>query len=338
MKVQRKWIEDNSVNGQKARLDNDQYLRARNASDSGDVNILKVNGANQIEFASLPQAPGNASGANDLVNLQYLQQYVAGIRTPKDAVRVAAPINISLASPGATIDGVTLVVGDRILLANQTLPAQNGIYIFNGASSALTRSTDADESVEVHEGLSVVSVEGTVNAQKQWVLTTQDPITVGTTALTFVSFPAQAVYTDGDMIKMLGNIFSIDLAAISGLESTNPGNTAGQLRIRVDDATLQKDKTTAISPSNALVGLKARKQVFSLVSADISNGYVDLDQIGHESSLRVWPSGGPEQIEGVDYSINYTGGAASKTRVTFAGDLQSLLAAGDTLYVAYQYL
>jgi hypothetical protein len=302
------------------------------------VNILKVNSANAVEFFSLPQAPGTPTGANDLVNFQYLEQYVQGIRDPKDAVRVAAPANVNIGSPGAAIDGVTLSNGDRVLLAFQTDATQNGIYVWNGASVALARSSDANQSQEVTQGLSVVSVEGLTHAQKQWVLTTPDPITLGTTALSFVSFPAQATYTDGDMIALIGNIFSIDLAAISGLESTNPGNAAGQLRVRADDAALLKDRTLRISPSNALVSLKARKQAFPLVSADIANGYVDLDQVAHESSLRVWPNGGPEQVEGVDFTVNYTGGASSRTRVTFAGDLTSLLAAGDTLYVAYQWL
>lgn len=338
MKVLRKWIEDNAVNGQKARLDNNQFLRARNASDTGDVNILKVNGSNGIEFASLPQAPGNASGANDFINLQFLQQYAMGMRSPKDAVRVASTVPVTISAPGATIDGVTMVSGDRVLLAGQSTAADNGIYVFNGAAVPMTRSTDADQDAEVTQGMSVVSVEGTLNAEMQWVLTTQNPITVGTTALSFASFPAQATYTDGDMIKLIGNIFSIDLASVSGLESTNPGNTSGQLRLRVDDSSLAKDKTTKISGTNALVGLKAHKQAFSLSSTDISNGYVDFDQVAHESSVYVVPNGGPDQNEGVDYILNYTGGSGSKTRLTFAGDLVSTLAAGDTLYVSYQYL
>jgi hypothetical protein len=103
----------------------------------------------------------------------------------KGSVRVATTANITLTSAPSSIDGVTLSSGNRVLVKDQSTGSQNGIYVFNGAGSAMTRATDADGSSEVTAGMVVVSTEGTVNADKLWELTTNDPITLGTTSLTF---------------------------------------------------------------------------------------------------------------------------------------------------------
>jgi hypothetical protein len=75
------------------------------------------------------------------------------------------------------------------------------------------------------------------------------------------------------------------------------------------------------------------KEVFTLVSQDITNGYVDLAQTIVANSQTVAPAGGPEQLPTTDYTLSTV---SSKTRVTFAGDLL-LLEAGDKLIVSYQY-
>ncbi len=59
-------------------------------------------------------------------------------------VRVASQSNLNLAAPGASIDGVTMVAGDRVLVKNQTIAAENGIYQWNGAAIAMTRTADAN--------------------------------------------------------------------------------------------------------------------------------------------------------------------------------------------------
>lgn len=107
----------------------------------------------------------------------------------KDSVRAATTANGALATAfanGQVIDGVTLVTGDSILLKNQTTGTENGIYTVN-ASGAPTRRSDADVNSEVTAGMTVRATEGTVNADQEFTLTTNDPITLGTTALTFVN-------------------------------------------------------------------------------------------------------------------------------------------------------
>lgn len=114
----------------------------------------------------------------------------------KISVRAASLANVSLASAPATLDGVTLAANDRILLKNQTAGAENGIYVFTAAAAALTRSLDADTSVEAKSTMVVAIEEGDVHKDSLWALTTNNPITLGTTALVFEQFSYANIPTD----------------------------------------------------------------------------------------------------------------------------------------------
>ena len=105
----------------------------------------------------------------------------------KESVRVATTANVTL-SGEQTIDAVSVVAGDRVLVKDQSTGSQNGIYVC--ASGAWSRSADADTSAEVTANMSLVVEAGTVNADKIFILTTNNPITLGTTALTFAVLSA----------------------------------------------------------------------------------------------------------------------------------------------------
>lgn len=94
--------------------------------------------------------------ANDAVRLADLNSAIEGLAF-KDSVRVSSVANINLSSPGATIDGVTMVTGDRFLAKDQTTQSQNGIYVWNGAATPATRATDASTAAELEAA--VVTVE-----------------------------------------------------------------------------------------------------------------------------------------------------------------------------------
>jgi phage-related tail fiber protein len=100
----------------------------------------------------------------------------------KQSVRVAASTNIVL-NGAQQIDGVAVIAGDRVLLSNQTLAKDNGLWIV--ANGDWVRATDANSSAKVTPGLTVMVEEGTANGDSLWHLTTNAPITLGTTALTF---------------------------------------------------------------------------------------------------------------------------------------------------------
>jgi len=105
-------------------------------------------------------------------------------KDPKDSVRMASTANIASLSGLSAIDGVTPVAGDRILLKNQTTGSQNGIYV--AAAGAWARSADASTGT-LSAGATVPVTEGSANGDTLWLLTTNDPIVVGTTSLVFVS-------------------------------------------------------------------------------------------------------------------------------------------------------
>jgi len=110
-----------------------------------------------------------------------------GSSDAKDSVRVATTTNGTLATAyenGDTIDGIVLATSDRILIKDQSAPAENGIYTVN-ASGAPTRATDFDAWTEIVGAF--VSVEsGTVNAGTQWLCNVVAGGTLGVTAITFV--------------------------------------------------------------------------------------------------------------------------------------------------------
>ena len=237
--IQKKFIAVNAVDENKIRLSNNANLKARNAADSGDVNILKVNASDKIEFASVPQATSDASAGNDLVRYSQIQSLIDGLK-PKQAVRVASTANGALATAfenGDVVDGVTLATGDRILLKNQTAPEENGIYIVQ-ASGAPVRASDFNAPSEI-PGSYTVAQEGTAGQGVLYVCLSS-PATIGTDPIQFAARAITAM-TGGDMITVSGGEISVDLATTSGLESSNPGNAAGQLRVKVEasNASLQ---------------------------------------------------------------------------------------------------
>lgn len=102
----------------------------------------------------------------------------------KASCRVASTANIAALTGLLTIDGVTLVAGDRVLVKDQTTPSQNGIYV--AAVGAWSRATDADDGTKLTSGATVPIEAGTTQADGMWMLTTDGTITVGSTSLTFV--------------------------------------------------------------------------------------------------------------------------------------------------------
>lgn len=114
----------------------------------------------------------------------------------KDSCLLATTANIVdlLAAAPNSVDSVTVVAGNRILVKDQSTGAQNGIYtvvtVGTGANGVWARATDANESADVTSGLFVYVEAGTANAQSKWTLTTLDPITLGTTALVFAKIAA----------------------------------------------------------------------------------------------------------------------------------------------------
>lgn len=168
---------------------------------------------------------GDLTLANDPTNPLHAatKQYVDNLATGLDvkaSVRVATTANITL-SGTQTIDGVAVSSGERVLVKNQSTGSQNGIYVC--AAGAWSRATDADTNAEVTSGMYTFVEEGTTNANSGWILSNANPITLGTTALTFVQFTGAGQLTAGAGLTKTGNTLDV-VSANSGRIVVNADN------------------------------------------------------------------------------------------------------------------
>jgi hypothetical protein len=147
---------------------------------------------------------GTPTAGTDAVTKAYVDAGISGLSW-KDNVRCATIVNIGL-SNNQTIDGVACASGDRVLVKAQTTPSQNGIYI--SGAGAWSRAPDAATGTDILQAAVFVS-EGTTNADTAWVMTTNAPITIDTTGLTWVQFGAGAVYSAGNGLTLTGNVFDV---------------------------------------------------------------------------------------------------------------------------------
>lgn len=161
---------------------------------------------NNKKITSLADPVASTDGANK----QYVDNTAQGLDA-KASVRAATTTNISLTG-SQTIDGVACVIGDRILVKDQSTPAQNGIYVI--AAGAWTRATDADAWTEL-PGAYVWTEQGTVNADTGWVCTSDQGGTLGTTNVTWTQFSGAAQIGAGAGLTKTGN--TIDVGQGSGI-------------------------------------------------------------------------------------------------------------------------
>ena len=171
--------------------------------------------------------PSNYAGragftSDSLVNKTYVDSVANGLDV-KASVRVATTANLASAynnaagtltgsSNGAiAIDGISdLVVGNRILVKNQSTAAQNGFYkvttVGNGSTAfVITRTPDADAASELTAGAFTFAEEGTLNGDNGYVMSTNGAVTLGTTAITFEQFSGAGQISAGDGLTKNGN-------------------------------------------------------------------------------------------------------------------------------------
>lgn len=140
------------------------------------------------------------------LDFSYLDDRYSSGYKQKESVKVASASNITLSGLQA-VDGVALLVGDRILVKGQTDGSENGIYIVS--SGAWARSTDFDSvgPGEVEQGAAIFVEDGTTLGKTGWSLSTGGTIVLDTTPLTFIQYSGATNYSAGTGLSLSGNSF-----------------------------------------------------------------------------------------------------------------------------------
>lgn len=235
------------------------------ASTNTNGNItLDPNGTGAVDVSSAKIVNvATPTSANDGVNKQYVDTLVAsGItyhapvkyEVPNTTGNLNATYNNGTAGVGATLtnagtltaftpDGVVAMVGDRVLVYNQTNAFENGVYTVTTVGSGsvawvLTRATDADTYAlkspnGLGEGDAFFVTSGNTGAGETYVCNTQGTITFGTTAINFVQVSATQIYSAGTGLTLTNTTFSLTtpVAAANGGTGLTSTPTNGQLLI-----------------------------------------------------------------------------------------------------------
>jgi len=208
---------------------------------------------------------GTPTVGTDATNKTYVDSAIAGLSW-KQSVEAGTTANITL-SGTQTVDGVALVAGNRVLVKDQTIQADNGIYVV--AAGAWTRATDFDSVSPIDEiNSSAVFVRGgTINGD-QGFTEISTVVTVGTDAITFTPFSGATSFVDGIGLLRTGNQVDVNMGAgIVALPSDEVGidiyNSANAALILTSDG----------STSNTLTGSQLHLKTNLLqFNQDATNG------------------------------------------------------------------
>ena len=197
---------------------------------------------------------GTPLSGNDAANKSYVDNAIAGLAW-KESVRIASHQQVTLSGIW-TMDSVTPGVGWRVLVKNQTNPAENGIYIVS--NTAWTRATDADSDTDL-EGAAVFVEEGYLFADTAWSMSTNLPITLGTTPITWVQFAGGGAVTGGAGLTQSGN--TLDVVA---------GDTT--LTVGADDVRVNTSVIATVAAVTASNSVKADKATTITTSPPLTGG------------------------------------------------------------------
>jgi hypothetical protein len=232
---------------------------------------LTTPAAAQFTTASQQNQP---VGNNDLTTKLYVDSLALGISW-KQPVNAATTANITL-SGAQTIDAVSVVAGDRVLVKDQTAQADNGIYV--AAAGAWSRSPDADTYDEMISAL--VFVESGGQAGAAFYCPIQPGGTLGVTAITWNNFSVGGVYFAGTGLTLSGgDTFNITNTAVTA-GSYGSGSAVGTFTVNAQgQLTAAADTNIAIAATQITSG--------TIDSARLSGTYSGITGVGTLTNLTV---------------------------------------------------
>lgn len=248
---------------------------------------------------------------------------------------VNAGVGATLTNAGALaaiqIDGVSLSSTNRVLVYNQVNAYENGVYTVTTVGSGavpwvLTRATNEntykpDSITGLGQGDYFFVQEGLTGAGESYVLTTSNPIILGTTNLTFTQFSASQVYSAGTGLTLTGTTFSI---TNTGVSASTYGSASSVPTIAVN---AQGQITSA---SNTPIAINGNQITSGTVgSAYISGSYTGITGVG-TLTAGTWNASAIDALYGGTGLTSYTAGDLLYASGTSA---LSKLALGASTYV-----
>lgn len=274
------------------------------SSTNTDGNIaLAPNGEGTITVPAGYEAR-NSFGDDSLVNKKYVDTVAQGLEV-KESVKAATTANLvatynntdgtltGSANGALALDGVTLAVGDRVLVKNQTDPVENGIYTVTltgsaGAAFVLTRAPDADTAAELTGGTFFFVEQGTNFGDAGFVATHDGIPTFGTTDITFEQFSGAGQISDGAGLSKTGNTLdvnvddlTIEINGSDNLQLKDGGITNAKVSTTAAIAQSKLSLTAASTRANATGIAQANLGVVSFDSAQftLTNGWAQVTRL-----------------------------------------------------------
>lgn len=277
-------------------------------------------GNRSLDTITAPGGPVNMNGQKitngadpssnlDFVTKQYADALIQGLDA-KQSCHAATTANIANLATGApnTLDGVTLVQGDRVLVKDQSPATTNGIYVVTtlgtGANGVWTRSFDADTWAELPAAYVWIE-NGTTNGDSGWICTVSAGGTLGTNNVTWALFSSAGALIAGLGLNKTGN--KIDVGA-------NPGSG---ITVNLDDIAV--DSTVARYYSNQ--GTHGAGTVMTILQTDHGlHATQSLIVEVHDKASGAWELPDVVINSGGDVTITYAVAfAANSKRVCIVG-------------------
>lgn len=229
---------------------------------------------NKPDIPTLPSQTGQTGKflSTDGTSLSWASAGAGGSTFYKDPVRVATTASGTLATAfasGQSIDGVTLVTGNRILIKDQTTASQNGIYVVN-ATGAPTRATDFDENSEAQRGCIVYVQEGSRNGGSNFQVVSSDanPVVIGTSTINFSPASSFMVAGSSSMKPEASGTNAIAIGNAKGL-----GNFSIGIGIGAEASTTEAIGIGRLAVASGAYSIALGRSSASTASRSVSMGY-----------------------------------------------------------------
>ena len=278
---------------------------AQLANDSIDADKLDLS-ANYVFTGQLrAQTPSNAA---DVTTKAYVDGIVGNGIFWKEPCEVATVANVNLSNPGtSSFDGVSISSGDRVLVRAQSSgsEADNGIYVFNGSSSAMTRATDADTAEELQSAAIFVNSGSTFSDQA--FVETQTISSLGSDDVAFVRFSGLGIVDAGVALAKSGDTLNVQID-----DSSIEVNGSDQLQV----------KASGITNAMLAGSIEAGKLAGSIGDGKL-NQITSANKVAG-SSVQLNGSGGLENSSGIkisDLGVTNAMLAGSITAAKLAGSI-----------------